>query len=266
LVRGTNLSDAIYSKRMEEWRRVRTRYMDRPKRTLGFDIYLNPDDMSPISSSIATTGWLELPRTELIKKLVRPGMTVVDVGANIGYYTLLSAKIVGESGLVLAFEPEPRNFALLRRSVEINSFSNVRMYQQILCDKEGMVTLYLSDPTSPDAHSITQRDGRHGLEVSSITLDALSASLNNRKIDFMKIHVGAEPMILRGAKRLLVEQRPTIMMAFIRELWQHERELLDQLYDQYEIYEVTRSPFLRKRIEKARLLKKEHTEVLMVEQ
>jgi FkbM family methyltransferase len=220
--------------------------------------------MSVVSSSIATTGWLELPRSELMRKLLKPGMRVVDIGANIGYYTLLSAKIVGESGLVLSFEPEPLNFALLCKSVKINNLPNVRTYQQVLSDRKGTVTMYLGDPSNPEAHSITQPHSGGTIEVTSTTLDALSDSLNDQRIDFIKIHVGAEPMILRGAEKILAEHKPTIMMVFIQKLWKDETSLLDDLYDQYEVYEVVRTPFLRKKIVKPTLFTREHAELLLM--
>lgn len=263
LVRGKNPYDIIYSKRMEEWLRVRNHYRNHTRQIFGLNIFLNPDDMSVVSSSIATTGWLELPRSELVRKFLKTGMTVVDVGANIGYYTLLAAEIVGKSGLVLAFEPDLMNFVLLCKSISINNLSNVRAYQEVLSEKEGTVTLYLAGPSNPEAHSITQQHGGGKIEVHSTTLDALYDSLNDRRIDFIKMHTGAEPMILSGAKKTLAEQKPAILMTFNPKLWKDETHLLDSLYDQYEVYEVIRTPFLRKRIEKTNLFIRGDTELFL---
>src|ERR1035441_6724268 len=66
------------------------------------------------------------PETKaLLGSLIRPGMTVFDIGAHVGHYTLLAARIVGPTGRVYAFEPEPENFALLKRNVELNGYKNV---------------------------------------------------------------------------------------------------------------------------------------------
>lgn len=136
LARGKSLHAALYSKRMKDWIRTRSFYKVHPKRIFGFQIYLNVDDMSPISSSIATLGWFSLARTELLRKVLKPGMTFVDVGANIGYYTLLAERIIGPSGTVIAFEPEPKNFALLSKTVSLNNLPNVRIYQQAVSDRD----------------------------------------------------------------------------------------------------------------------------------
>lgn len=63
--------------------------------------------------------------TEIFKKEIKKGDTVLDLGAHIGYYTLLAAKLVGEKGKVFAFEPEPTNFALLKKNIKINNYQNV---------------------------------------------------------------------------------------------------------------------------------------------
>ena len=75
-------------------------------------------------------------------------MTFVDVGANIGYFTLLTAKIV-QHGRVYAFEPEQTNFELLSKSVSLNDLQNVAIYQKALSAKEGLIKLYLSDVMQP---------------------------------------------------------------------------------------------------------------------
>ncbi len=83
-------------------------YQGRPRRTLlGFDIYLNPEDFSPVSTSIDVDGVLDLPLTSLFLEKLGRGMCVVDLGANLGYFTMLASKIVGPSGRVYAFEPDP---------------------------------------------------------------------------------------------------------------------------------------------------------------
>src|SRR5208282_1394111 len=148
LLAGTDVRVRIHELRKAEWVTLKRIYEDHPKRVLGFQIYLNPQDFSPVSTSIATSGWLNLPLTALMKKVLKSGMKAVDVGANIGYFTLLAAKIV-EHGHVYAFEPEQTNFELLSKSISVNDLGNVDIYQKALCDKEGLIKLYLSDPAQP---------------------------------------------------------------------------------------------------------------------
>ena len=125
LLRGGNPGEFIYERRMRDWLRTRQEYLVQPKDTLGFKIFLNPDDMSQTSALIAATGWLNLPVTCLLWGILEPGMKVVDAGANLGYYTLLAAKAVGKAGRVWGFEPEPRNFLLMTKSIRASYFHNV---------------------------------------------------------------------------------------------------------------------------------------------
>ena len=137
ILNGKDPGPVIYEKRMKDWLRSRQEYLDEPKQTLGFKIFLNPDDMSQVSASIATTGWFYLPLTCLLLGVLRPGMNVVDVGANLGYYTLLAAKAVGKSGRVWSFEPEPHNFMLMVKSMHASDFHNIEPVQIALSDKAG---------------------------------------------------------------------------------------------------------------------------------
>src|SRR2546428_8119148 len=95
--------------------------------THGFDIFLDPADMG-ISPSIGVLGWYELKTTELFIKLVENGSTVVDVGANVGFFTLLAAKLAGKAGVALSFEPDPTTFPLLSKSPKPKNFWNFRPF------------------------------------------------------------------------------------------------------------------------------------------
>ena len=90
----------------------------------GFPFLLDPLD----SLELSIFRSYEPFETSLLSAEVRPGMTIVDVGANIGYYTLLFSKLTGESGHVYAFEPEPENFALLQQNLARNNRTNVKVF------------------------------------------------------------------------------------------------------------------------------------------
>ncbi len=86
-------------------------------------------------------GWEE-ETTRLFKSIVKEGDVVVDLGANVGWYTLLSARVVGSEGRVYAFEPDATNYKLLVGNVELNNFANVITENQAVSDKTGIVNLY----------------------------------------------------------------------------------------------------------------------------
>ncbi len=217
------------------------------KRTHGFEICLNPEDMG-ISPSIGVLGWYELRTTELFIEVLRKGFTVVDVGANIGFFTLLAANIVGEEGTVLSFEPEPANFSFLSRSVQRNNFSNVRVYQKCVSDVDGQRMLYLSGTSNKGTHSIVRESGGTSITVPSTRLDTETSNIGVGRIDLLKVDVeGAEPEVLSGALRLLSEDRITNMiLEWDRpETWSQHQGLVKRLLSSFNVYEMPRSlPFL----------------------
>lgn len=164
----------------------------------GRKMYLDEDD----SMRLSTRGYYEPFITQQIKSLVKEGDIVLDIGAHIGYYTLILAKLVGEKGKVYAFEPDPTNFVLLRKNVEINGYKNVILEQKAVSDCPGKVKLYLGAERSTH-HSIHKNkySGGDYVLVESICLDDY---LKEDQIHFAKIDIeGGEFGALRGMSLLL---------------------------------------------------------------
>jgi len=151
--------------------------------------------------------------TGLFKKVVKPGNIVVDIGANIGYFTLLAAKLVGESGKVFSFEPEPKNFSYFKKNLEVNDYKNVFAFQKAVSDKVGKAKLFICSYDSGH-HTINQfegieayRQGRTGeteeIEIEVVTLNSFLADKTD-KVDVIKIDVeGAEALVINGMKEIL---------------------------------------------------------------
>jgi FkbM family methyltransferase len=214
--------------------------------THGFDIWLDSQDMG-VSPSIGVLGWHEMKTTELFIKLIRRGSTVIDVGANIGFFTLLAAKLVGKKGLVISFEPEPASFSLLTRSVERNNFNNVRLFQKCISNVDGQQLLHLSVTHNKGLHSIARDLGGPSVLVQSARLDTLASSDGIGSIDLLKIDVeGAEPQVLEGAERLISESRVrNIIMEWEHpETWARRNDILEMIFSKFDVYEFVRSlPF-----------------------
>ena len=153
-------------------------------------------------------GTYEREQTEFFRNELRPGGTVVDIGAHVGYYTLLSAELVGPTGKVVAFEPNPRNFAFLRRHVTINRCHNVDVEQLAVADRSG------AEGFQAGAGSGTGRlVEAGGLSVRTVTVDEFCGARALRPTA-MKIDVeGAELRVLRGAKAILERDRPVIFLS-----------------------------------------------------
>jgi len=168
-----------------------------------------------IAPSLLHSGCFEPFETELVINEVRPGDVVVDVGAHIGYYTLLLAALVGPKGRVFAFEPGPDNFALLCRNVELNGYANVELFNAAVADRRGRSRLYLSIDNAGDHRLHESPESRQSVEVEVVALDDV---LRDRgSIDFVKIDVqGSEGGVLEGMAGLIARS-PRIKM--IVEFW-----------------------------------------------
>lgn len=139
---------------------------------------------------------------------VSPGDVVLDLGAHVGYYTLLAAALTGPSGRVFSFEPNPRNARYLRHHVRINRCRNVEVVEQAVCDHSGEVRFGLG--TGSGTGHIAETGA---VSVRSVTLDDFCAE---RAVtpSVMKIDVeGAERRVLEGAAAALRSARPLIFLS-----------------------------------------------------
>jgi FkbM family methyltransferase len=142
--------------------------------------------------------------TRLFATLLRPGMTVLDVGANVGYYALTAAALVGPAGRVHAFEPTPAVAARLRENVALNDFDHVAVNQVAVTDAPGTLRFHLSADDSEANSLCAVEPGGATIDVPATTLDDYAAGHGLGRVDFVKIDVeGAEVRALRGGRRLL---------------------------------------------------------------
>ena len=156
--------------------------------------------------NLAVNGVYEPRDTAFIGRVVRPGDTVVDVGANIGYYTCYLARLVGPRGHVLAFEPAPDLIGILRENVTFNGYANVQLENKAVTEKTGPLTLYM-EAGRPEDNRIF-KDGkdpavRSEHKVVGICLDDVPF-LRAHPPAFIKMDIqGAEIFAIRGMRRLL---------------------------------------------------------------
>jgi len=169
----------------------------------GLVFHVDPEDQC-IAKFLLEDGVWEPAETALLLEQLAPGDTVVDVGANIGWYTVLASRAVGEDGLVIAFEPDPTNFELLRRNVEANGCHNVRLERKALSNERGTIELFLHNRNKGMHSALAFQTPDGSIEVEAIPLDDYLADVP-RPIDFVKIDVeGAEGMVLEGMRETLV--------------------------------------------------------------
>src|SRR5690349_8944049 len=139
----------------------------------------------------------------LIRKHLRPGMTFIDVGANKGDFSLLAARLAGKSGHVISIEPEPENHSMLERSIALNDYSNIRVMQIAVSDRDGVANLQIGSTSG--SHTLSPEfSGSRTVAVPTRTLDGVVAEQRLGTVDMIKIDVqGLELAVLRGAAETL---------------------------------------------------------------
>ena len=154
---------------------------------------------------------------------IKPGMVVFDVGANIGYFTTVLARLVGNAGAVHAFEPSPREFGRIGRTLGNNQQNNVLLNQTALSEKTGRVTMNIAKTENWAAlntmgnitHPAAQGEDFEQVEVLMDTIDNYVKAGGIKRVDLIKIDVeGAELMVLKGAADTLKRHKPQIICEF----------------------------------------------------
>jgi FkbM family methyltransferase len=178
----------------------------------GHKLFVDTRDVS-LAPHILLDGDWESWVTTLFLTLVRPGMTVLDVGANIGWYSLLAAREVGPEGRVLAFEPDPNTFGLVSDSLEINGYRDrATVLRTAVADAPGEATFYRwaahqgsNGLGIDDDIRAAYAEAVEETTVPVTTIDAVMAE-HGGGVDLIKIDAeGAEPQVLAGARRVLAE-------------------------------------------------------------
>ncbi|MBV9860674.1 MAG: FkbM family methyltransferase [Alphaproteobacteria bacterium] len=188
----------------------------------GQKLFLDSRDLS-LSPHIILEGTWEPSVTRAIASLVKPGMTVVEIGANVGYYTTLFGALVGPGGCVRAFEANPEIFELLTHNIDINGLIPfVKAEPMLVCDScgEREITLLDRHRGSGSMLSFTDEfvamfhDVKTTISVRATTLDEYWKGVG-RPIDLIKVDAeGSEPMIVDGMQAVLGQPHLTLVCEF----------------------------------------------------
>lgn len=154
-------------------------------------------------------GSYEYKKQLFVVKTIASGTVVFDMGAHVGFYTLLFSDLVGPAGQVVAFEPLPRNVQCLKRHIRLNNLSNVTVIEAAVSDKGG-TALFAESGSSATGHLSVF--GQH--QVLQVSIDELITAGEIPVPDYLKIDIeGAEYLALMGAKSILANHHPTIFLA-----------------------------------------------------
>jgi FkbM family methyltransferase len=150
-----------------------------------------------VSRSVFLGGRWHTPVVAMLREHVKPGMTALDIGANVGFMAVHMADRAGPDGTVLAFEPEPRNFAILATNARHARYRNIVPFSSAIGDAVGSTVLWLS-PRDGGDHRTVASEGRQGVPIEVTTVDHLAAE-RKVEIHFVKMDIqGAEAAALRG--------------------------------------------------------------------
>ena len=237
--------------------------MRMPERLGGFSYVCDLSDI--MSQEICFTGKFEAQETAVFRALLRPGMTFVDVGGNWGYFTLLAASLVGKSGRVIAFEPDPRIHALLKDNIARNGLSHVTPLEIAASSETGTLTLsgYQEDTNNYGVSRVIdpsslENGGRPGIRTFTVAarqVDAVLDDLGVAGVDLLKMDIeGAEVFALRGMtnglaahryRRIVLELHP----ALLKEHGQTAQEAFDLVKSAgYRAWRIDHSPATTRRV------------------
>jgi FkbM family methyltransferase len=171
-----------------------------------------------------------------MKSCCGKGATILDIGAHIGLFSAVAAKVTGEQGRVYAFEPAPATLPVLEQTIRINGLgSRICAVNQAMGSQTGSITFYVSDDEADNSNSlVAYKEDRklNGVQVQMNTIDHFAADMRLDKIDFIKIDVeGAEYDTLRGGKEIFKNHRPCCILAIHPEPIEKKGDRLEDIYD-----------------------------------
>ena len=189
-------------------------------------------------SLIYYQGFSEFETADFFMRFLKPDSIVIDVGAHIGEYTLLSSDLVGSSGKVYAFEAQPNTFSTLRENVTLNNLTNVTLNSVAVSDNTGEIEFEIHDEPSISSIRKPSKDtpqSQNTVVVPTITLDNYCQQHNLDNVTLIKVDVeGAEKLVFQGAEHLMTlspEQSPTWIFEYSPSAYQSFGYSANALFD-----------------------------------
>jgi FkbM family methyltransferase len=168
-----------------------------------------------ISRALALYGTREEDMLKIIRARIKPGMHILDLGGNIGYYTLEFSRLIGAEGLLLAVEPDPRNFAVLQKNVETLGRTNVLLKRLAVSDAKGVAQMAVTEKSNLNTLVLSTATAPQGLiDVETDTISGIAQNYLSDKLDFVRMDIeGFEYEALLGLMAYLDSHadRPNIL-------------------------------------------------------
>lgn len=177
-----------------------------------YDMKLYLDPVSYVDAMILEHNVWEKESVEIVQMLVKPGDTVLDVGANFGYYSIMCSKLVGAAGKVISSEPTAYFGDRLKHHISKNNITNIRLLPFGFSDQTNTLEIKI-DPSTATMHMPEQDVFLKTEQIKLVTFDSYVQENGLEKLDFIKIDVdGHEPKFLEGAKETIMKFKPDILL------------------------------------------------------
>jgi FkbM family methyltransferase len=205
-------------------------------RVLGrYKVYLSTTDRG-FASHVLLDGYWEAWLTQFVARVIKPGMVAVDVGANMGYYSVLFSDLVGPTGRVIAVEPLPGTALLLRRTLELNGFAGrSKVFAVAAGAAVGAARLRVPEGEPKNATVVAVRAGGDALAGDEVPVMPLDDILHGEtRVDFIKIDVeGFEEQVMAGLEATIERWRPSVVLEFNPLRCKDPAGLVRRLHEQY---------------------------------
>ena len=159
---------------------------------------------------VYSSGEWEPYTEELFQHAIKPGATVLDLGAHHGYFSLLASRMVGDKGVVHAFEPAPENFQILKKNIELNHLTNVVPVNQAISDTTATLPFFIEKQNDVQGSLYsTLRSNEFTIPVECVTIDEYMAG---QPVDVIKMDIeGGEPAALEGMRKTLSNSKDLVL-------------------------------------------------------
>jgi len=172
----------------------------------------------------------ERGEVKFLESIVKEGMNVIDIGANIGITTMTIAKRIGRKGKLYSFEPIPEYFNILKKNISSNGLENAKVYELAVTNQVGRVNFYQKGLSS----GIVFEEGAERFEVSTTTIDSFLSNEKTERIDLINMDCeGSELLVLKEAKKTLQKNKVKIFCEihhdFLKQLGHSIEDLVEYL-------------------------------------
>ena len=213
LLKNISVKEFKRKKIISTWRTNNPDNILRYENGIAFNISTKKNSMS---KSLILQEHTESNETKFLKKIIKPGQTVLDVGANMGWYSIHFSKWVGQSGKIFAFEPVPEIYEELTSNINLNFCQNIIVFNCALGNQNESVLFNVSDFEGGSGASSENLKFGKEIKVSKRKLDDVMNEHNLDNIDFLKIDIeGGELNMLKGAEKLIEKYKPKLLLEIV---------------------------------------------------